>query len=422
MLSKYLYIYSSIVICCFVEMVRRGLRGRAGSGKGVRTLVEHFNLFFSREYNVERNHVHLNLSNTGNESASGDEPTSTGASAVVETIEGFGATYGESVDWDSGRLELKPVVIPRPTCVIPHQQPRGFVRSNASSGWGAVHPGGFDQGILHDGMTHQANSVVSSYEDILFVCDLCAQFYTPTPVEGTIPSHGTVSKPSMTTEPVTVTSAVPGAPSPLGRSPMISARKVRPHTLIPTLGNLKFHHSPLDESYMDVLSYRQEVNTSVDTGASPELYYPTTYGEHSDANFAEHNPMHHNPRNRGGVSPMGSPSARSWSDARMRSATMSSTYSNPNNPSETLKKKDKPSIFAIVKLSARKLILVDNVLGLHLPLLQLVWDQVDFTMAEETTVSGIIPTDTDTASAYYPTVSSTPNGASINPHLPHLPL
>ena len=231
-------------------MVRRGLRGRAGSGKGVRTLVEHFNLFFSREYNVERNHVHLNLSNTGNESVSGDEPTSTGASAVVETIEGFGATYGESVDWDSGRLELKPVVIPRPTCVIPHQQPRGFVRSNASSGWGAVHPGGFDQGILHDGMTHQANSVVSSYEDILFVCDLCAQFYTPTPVEGTIPSHGTVSKPSMTTEPVTVTSAVPGAPSPLGRSPMISARKVRPHTLIPILGNLKFHHSPLNESYM----------------------------------------------------------------------------------------------------------------------------------------------------------------------------
>ena len=118
--------------------------------------------------------------------------------------------------------------------------------------------------------------------------------------------------------------------------------------------------------------------------------------------------MHH--RHRGG-----SPRTRSWSDVRGRSATISSTYSNPNNQSETAKKNDKPSIFAIVKLSARKLILVDNVLGLHLPLLQLVWDQVDFTMAEETTVSGIIPTDTDTMSAYYPTVSSTPY--EPKPHL-----
>ena len=118
--------------------------------------------------------------------------------------------------------------------------------------------------------------------------------------------------------------------------------------------------------------------------------------------------MHHRHR---GASPVLSPRARSWSDARMRSATISSTYSNPNNQSETSKKNDKPSIFAIVKLSARKLILVDNVLGLHLPLLQLVWDQVDFTMAEETTVSGIMPTDTDTMSAYYPTVSITSNEA-----------
>jgi len=126
--------------------------------------------------------------------------------------------------------------------------------------------------------------------------------------------------------------------------------------------------------------------------------------------------MHHRNRN---ASPIGSPKGRSWSDARVRSGTMSSTYSNPNNPSESSKKKDKPSIFAIVKLSARKLILVDNVLGLHLPLLQLVWDQVDFTMAEETTVSGIIPTDADATSVYYPTVSITPNDASINtPNIP----
>ena len=211
-------------------MVRRGLRGRAGSGKGVRTLLEHFNLFFSREFNVERNHVHLNLSNTGNESVPGDEPTTTGASAaVIETIEGFGAPYGESVDWDSGRLELKPVVIPRPTCIIPHQQSRGFVRSNATSGWGGVHPGGLDQGMLHDGMTHQANSVVSSYEDILFVCDLCAQFYAPTPAEGSSsnPANVAGSKQSMANDPVTVTSAIPGASSPLGRSPMGSFRKVR---------------------------------------------------------------------------------------------------------------------------------------------------------------------------------------------------
>ena len=209
-------------------MVRRGLRGRAGSGKGVRTLVEHFNLFFSREFNVERNHVHLNLSNTGNESVSGDEPTITGATAVIETVEGFGAPYGESVDWDSGRLELKPVVIPRPTCIIPHQQPRGFVRSNATSGWGAVHPGGLDPAMLDDGTTHQANSVVSSYEDILFVCDLFAQFYTPTPPEGSSATSGTGPKQSMAPEPVTVTSAIPGAPSPLGRSPIGSNRKVRP--------------------------------------------------------------------------------------------------------------------------------------------------------------------------------------------------
>jgi hypothetical protein len=47
--------------------------------------------------------------------------------------------------------------------------------------------------------------------------------------------------------------------------------------------------------------------------------------------------------------------------------------------------------------------LVDNVLGLHLPLLQVVWDRVDFTLEEDTAVSGIA--DADPAQYPYPTMS-----------------
>ena len=247
----------------------RGLRGRAGSGKGVRTLVEHFDLFFSREFNAEKNHVDLSLSTKVDEmlddSARGGAEYDAGAES--------GAPYGSSVDWDSGRLDLVPVSIPRPTCIIPHQQHRRAAGTAVGDVGGAG--------------DHQGDSVVSSYEDMLLIADLWSQFATdPDP-------------------------AAAAAAAQQVSSPMEAKRST----------------------------------------ASPDLYY-SAYGSGGEGPFHDTNPMH------GG---------NHHASVRGRTGSVSSTGSVGQAADAVL---EKPSIFAIVKLSARKLILVDNVLGLHLPLLQ----------------------------------------------------
>jgi hypothetical protein len=160
----------------------RGLRGTAGSGKGVRTLFEHLNLSLSYDYNCPADHVNFFL--TTNPLSSGRiTRSSTNARGDSEYDSDYDRDFdspgqrsrgirndrlpverdllyfspkrlkrgkGDSVDFDIGRLELSSLLIPYPTAILPS--------------------------VTGLSTTDTAYSVVSSYEDLLFTISLIHEF------------------------------------------------------------------------------------------------------------------------------------------------------------------------------------------------------------------------------------------------------
>ena len=142
--------------------VARGMRGTAGSGKGVRALLEHFNMSLCYDYNAPANKADflLTTSPIANSLAHGRR-NSAPKYSFKSTLRDDSNTANPvtfqnwkspSVDLDVGRLDLISVPIPLPTAINPLQ-------SGGRPGQGGT-----------------PYSVVFSYEDLLFVINLAHEF------------------------------------------------------------------------------------------------------------------------------------------------------------------------------------------------------------------------------------------------------
>ena len=137
----------------------RGLRGTAGSGKGVRTLLEHFNLSLCYDFNAPENHTNFYLTTKPASDVIGRITVSKkywgfDSEKSYDSIENI-VNYEKkkiSVDLDVGRLELSSVSIPQPTAIQPLEL-------------GSKVPFG-----------EAPYSIVLSYEDMLYTMTLIREF------------------------------------------------------------------------------------------------------------------------------------------------------------------------------------------------------------------------------------------------------
>ena len=145
--------------------VARGMRGTAGSGKGVRTLLEHFSMSLCYDYNGPSNHIDFLLTTRPTSTAFERTSISSKYFSVAEQVSVDNSVESTdevmdkvmdrraaSIDLDIGRLELLSTPIPLPTAIHPLQ-----VGSRAFPG-------------------DQPYSVVLSYEDLLFTVGLVRVF------------------------------------------------------------------------------------------------------------------------------------------------------------------------------------------------------------------------------------------------------
>jgi hypothetical protein len=302
----------------------RGLRGTAGSGKGVRTLFEHLDLSLSYEYNCPANHVNFFL--TTNPLSSGQI---THSSTNARRDSDYDSDYdegsdspghgsrgarndrlpverdllyfspkrlkrrkGDSVDFDIGRLELSSLLIPYPTAILPS--------------------------VTGLSTTDTPYSVVSSYEDLLFTISLIQEFMG-------------ISELSMVDE------SEEKLEEQLKLVLELEKREIAEYlsqkSQRPGLG--QFVRSPSLKNAFDQASRRRRGysnNGKWDTGAS---LYP------SEGSF----PM-----------------------------------TPPQIPVEEIELESlDSSMFFVMHLAGAKLTLVDNILGNHLPLLQTIWADLNLT-------------------------------------------
>ena len=135
----------------------RGKRGTAGSGKGVRALLEHFDMSFSYDYNAPLNRADLLFTTskatvTSNIALDKLHLSSTRKKREEEDLSALiSRRKGASIDFDVGRLELFSVPIPLPTAIHPLLVPRPLPCDN------------------------QYNAVFS-YEDLLFTMSVVNEF------------------------------------------------------------------------------------------------------------------------------------------------------------------------------------------------------------------------------------------------------
>ena len=142
--------------------VARGMRGTAGSGKGVRALLEHFSMSLCYDYNAPANKADFLLTTSPiATSMTHGRRNPTPKYSFKSTFKDDGNTANPvafqnwkspSVDLDVGRLDLISVPIPLPTAINPLQ-------SGGRPGQGG-----------------SPYSVVFSYEDLLFVMNLAHEF------------------------------------------------------------------------------------------------------------------------------------------------------------------------------------------------------------------------------------------------------
>ena len=158
----------------------RGLRGTAGSGKGVRTLLEHFSLSLCYDYNAPENHTDLllttkppndmkkhitvskkywnnesdnNMNNDNNNDNNNNNSSYYDNNNNRDDIGNMNYDRKKaSVDFDIGRLELFSVPIPFPTAIQPLQLGSKMPFGDAPC------------------------SIVLSYEDLLYTLSLVKEF------------------------------------------------------------------------------------------------------------------------------------------------------------------------------------------------------------------------------------------------------
>jgi hypothetical protein len=149
--------------------VGRGLRGSAGSGRGVRTLVEFLSAGYSYHFDVPRNHKDLlvtiypkkghNVDEFSPDTHTANTDLAFGtlvSSHPTVSLDDFGQETGAElpgggVDLDAGHLKLPSVAVPYPTCIMPLSDTKGR-------------------------LPPETCDIVTSYEDLLFIVSLVSDF------------------------------------------------------------------------------------------------------------------------------------------------------------------------------------------------------------------------------------------------------
>ena len=135
----------------------RGKRGAAGSGKGVRALLEHFNMSLSYDYNAPSNRADLLFTTSKATPAANTTQDRFHISSTRKRRDEdeynpiFMRRKGTSIDLDTGRLELFSVPIPLPTAIHPLMAPKSLPCASQYS-------------------------AVFSYEDLLFTMNVVQEF------------------------------------------------------------------------------------------------------------------------------------------------------------------------------------------------------------------------------------------------------